>query len=201
MLFVIQSGQVSMYRHIKETIQSEYKTRSPEYKLRIIKWNSDGPITRIGRPTNVARARELGYRAKEGIIVVRVQVHGGARKRKHNAGGRKPHASGRYFTPTKSLQAIAEERAATRFPNFEPLNSYFVGSGGSRRFFEVILLNRNSNSITSDPHYMNIITHNGRGARGLTSSGKKYRGISRKRFGSHKFRPSKNKFKATKFNM
>lgn len=188
-----------MYKHIKETMQSEYKTRSPEYKMHIIKWNTERPITRIDRPTNVARARELGYRAKEGIIMVRVQVHGGARKKKHNAGGRKPHASGRFFTMTKSLQAIAEDRAAVRFSNFEPLNSYFVGAAGSRKFFEVIMLDRNSNAIASDPHYMNVITQKGRSSRGLTFAGKRYRGISRKRFGSHKFRPSKNKFKATKY--
>jgi large subunit ribosomal protein L15e len=188
---------VSIYKHIKETMQSEYKERSPEYKSRIIKWNTESSITRVDRPTNLARARELGYRAKEGIIVARVRVHGGTRKRKHNAGGRKPHASGRYFTQEKSLQSMAEERASRRFPNFEALNSYFVGSAGSRRFFEVIMLDRNSNSIRSDPHYSSVVRQKGRAFRGLTSSGIRHRGMSKKRFGSHDFRPSKNRFKAS----
>lgn len=184
-----------MYRHIKQTMESEYKNRSDEYKSRIIKWNQEPTIVRIDQPTNVARARELGYRAKEGIMIVRVHVHGGTRKKAHNAGGRKPHASGRYFTQAKSLQVIAEERAARRFTNFEPLNSYFVGAAGSRRFFEVIMLDRNHNAIKNDPHYSNVIAQTGRAHRGLTSAGRRHRGISKKRFGAHNFRPSKNRYK------
>jgi large subunit ribosomal protein L15e len=184
-----------MYTHIKETMESEYQNRSDEYKSRIIKWNQEPPIIRVDHPTNVARARELGYRAKDGIIVVRVHVHGGMRKRKHNAGGRKPHASGRFFTQVKSLQVMAEERASRRYTNFEALNSYFVGAAGSDRFFEVILLDRNHNAIKNDPHYANVIGQRGRAYRGLTSAGRRHRGISKKRFGAHNFRPSKNKYK------
>ncbi len=184
-----------MYKQMKQTMESEYKNRSDQYKSRIIKWNSEPPIMRVDQPTNIARARELGYRAKEGIIIVRVQVHGGMRKSKHPAGGRKPHASGRYFTQEKSLQVIAEERAARKFSNFEPLNSYFVGSAGSNRFFEIILLDRANNAIKSDPHYSNVIGQRGRAFRGLTSAGRRHRGISKKRFGAHNFRPSKNVYK------
>ncbi|MDE1870683.1 MAG: 50S ribosomal protein L15e [Candidatus Micrarchaeota archaeon] len=176
-------------------MESEYKNRSDEYKTRIIKWNAESSITRVDKPTNIARARELGYKAKEGVIIVRVKLKGGSKKRKHAAGGRKPSKSGRYFTKSKSLQAIAEERAARKFTNFEPLNSYFVGAAGSRRFYEVILLNKGDRTIISDPQYRNVARQNGRAYRGLTSSGKRHRGIIRKRFGSHKLRPSQNRFK------
>lgn len=182
-----------MYKQIKQTMQSEYKNRSDEYKSRIIKWNTEPTINRVERPTNISRARELGYKAKDGIIIVRVRLHGGSRKRKHQAGGRKPSKSGRYFTQSKSLQAIAEERAARKFTNFEVLNSYFVGAAGSRRFFEIILLDKNSNAIKEDKQYKNVIKQNGRAFRGLTSAGRRHRGIIRKRFGSHKLRPSKNR--------
>lgn len=184
-----------MYKQLKQTMQSEYKERSDEYKSRIIKWNSEPPIMRIDKPTNIARARELGYRAKEGIVIVRVHIHGGMRKRKHNAGGRKPHASGRYFTQEKSLQVIAEERAARKFNNLEPLNSYFVGAAGSSRFFEIILLDRNHSAIKSDAHYSDVIAQRGRAFRGMTSAGRRHRGIIKKRFGAHTMRPSKNRHK------
>lgn len=184
---------MSMYKQLKQTIKSEYRNRSDEYKARIIKWNTEPPITRVNKPTNIARARELGYKAKEGVIVVRVKLKGGSRKRKHPAGGRKPSKSGRYFTRSKSLQAIAEERASRKFTNFETLNSYFVGAAGSRKFYEVILLNKESGAIKSDKQYKNIINQNGRAFRGLTSSGKRHRGIIRKRFGAHKLRPSQNR--------
>jgi large subunit ribosomal protein L15e len=196
MLFITaQSDFVSSYKYIQQTMETEYKERSDEYKSRIIKWNQESPVTRIKHPTNIARARKLGYKAKEGVIVVRVQVKGGARKRKHNAGGRKPHASGRFFTQEKSLQVISEERATRKFPNFEALNSYFVGQAGSKRFFEVILLDRNHASIKSDSQYGDVVAQRGRAYRGLTSAGRRHRGISKKRFGAHTMRPSKNKSK------
>ncbi len=187
-----------MYNQMQKTIESQYQERSPEYKSRIIKWNSEPSINRVDKPSNIARARKLGYKAKEGVIVVRVMVKGGMRKRKHAAGGRKPSKSGRYFTQEKSLQSIAEERAARKFINCEVLNSYFVGDAGSKKFFEIILLNRDSSQIRADRDYIGVISRRGRAFRGLTSSGKKHRGIERKRFGSHKLRPGKSAFKRTK---
>ncbi len=186
---------MSMYKQMKRTMISEYKERSDAYKARIIKWNSEPPVTRIDKPTNIARARELGYKAKEGVLMVRVMLHGGSRKRKHPAGGRGPSKSGRYFTQSKSLQSIAEERAARKFLNFEPLNSYFVGAAGSSKFYEVILLDRNSTVVNSDPQYKSAVMQKGRAFRGLTSTGRRHRGMSRKRFGAHKIRPSQNKLK------
>jgi large subunit ribosomal protein L15e len=179
---------VSMYKQMKQTFISEYKERAPVYKSNIIRWNSEAPTVWVAGPTNIARARELGYRAKEGIFIARVRVHGGSKKRKQAGGGRKPSKSGRYFTFRKSSQSIAEERASRRFTNSVALNSYFVGTSGSEKYFEVILLDRNSRALTSDPHYSGIITKKGRVERGLTASGKRHRGIIRKRFGSHKLR-------------
>jgi large subunit ribosomal protein L15e len=184
-----------MYKQLKQTMESEYKERSDLYKSRIIKWNTEPSIVRIEKPTNIARARELGYKAKEGVIIARVTLHGGTRKRKHPAGGRKQHTSGRYFTQAKSLQSIAEERAGRKFSNCEVLNSYFVGVAGSRNFYEIIMLERNNSVIQSDPQYSGIIAQKGRAFRGLTSTGKRHRGMARKRFGSHKIKPSQNKLK------
>lgn len=184
---------MNAYGQMKKTFQSEYKNRSDLYRSRIIKWNSEPQIVRVQKPTNIPRARTLGYKAKEGVVVVRVRVRGGSRKRKHQAGGRRPTRSGRYFTRTKSSQSIAEERAGRKYSNYEVLNSYFVGASGSRKFFEVILLDKTSSSVKSDNQYSRIISQQNRAFRGLTSSGKRHRGIIRKRFGAHALRPSKNK--------
>lgn len=179
---------MSMYKQMKQTFISEYKNRSDVYKSKIIKWNSEPPVIRVDGPTNIARARELGYRAKDGILMARIRVHGGSKKRKQAGGGRKPSKSGRYFTFRKSSQAIAEERASRKFSNTVALNSYFVGESGSEKYFEVILLEKNSNALASDKRYANIVSKKGRAYRGLTSSGKRHRGIIRKRFGSHRLR-------------
>ncbi len=165
------------YKHIKRTFANEYKERAPNYSERMLKWRAEPPITRAERPTNIARARELGYKAKEGILVARVKLRGGTSKRPTAGGGRKPSKTARFFSRAKSLQAIAEERAARRFSNSEVLNSYFVGQFGSDSFYEVILLEKGNPSIMADPFYGRIASQRGRANRGMTSQGKKHRGI------------------------
>ncbi|HVC57943.1 MAG TPA: 50S ribosomal protein L15e [Candidatus Acidoferrales bacterium] len=182
---------MSMYKHMQETFITEYKERSDAYKERIVKWNTEAPILRIDKPTNIARARKLGYKAKQGVIVVRVVVKGGKKKRKDPAGGRKPSKAGMYFSRRKSVQSIAEERAARKFPNCEVLNSYFVGDAGSNKFYEVILLDRANPTILSDKAYVGVIGQRNRVYRGLTSSGRKHRGLRMKSSTTAKFRPSK----------
>ncbi len=180
-----------MYKQMKSSFVSEYKERSPIYKARITMWRADPPVNRIPGPTNIARARELGYKAKEGVLVARVRVIGGKKKRDTVGGGRKPSKSGRFFSPSKSIQSIAEERAARRFSNTEVLNSYFIGQAGSDWFYEVILLDRNAPQVASDPQYAGLLAQRGRAYRGLTYSGRTHRGIAAKGYGTLKRRPSK----------
>jgi large subunit ribosomal protein L15e len=181
---------MSMYKSMKSTFVNEYKVRPDIYKQRLVEWSVQAPVAKVEGPTNIARARELGYKAKEGVIVIRVRVKGGKKKRERNWGGRKPSKSGRFFSRTKSIQAIAEERAARKFLNCEVLNSYFVGSAGSRKFYEVIMLDRAVAAIKADSMYANIIAQRARAFRGLTSVGKKHRGIAIRSFGTVKARPS-----------
>lgn len=181
---------MGMYQHITQTFQKEYKERNEEYRKRLEQWRKEGAIVRIDKPTNIARARRLGYRDKQGVIVVRVRVRKGLRKRPKPKAGRKPSKMGRFFSTKKSLKRIAEERANQKYKNCEVLNSYFVGQDGSNKFFEVILLDKNSPAIKSDKIYSKIIAQKGRTFRGLTSEGKKNRGLNVKGKGSEKSRPS-----------
>src|SRR5208283_2367646 len=109
------------------------------------------------KPTNLARARKLGYKAKQGVVIVRVKVSKGKSKRRQPSGGRKPSKSGRYYTRSKSMQAIAEERATKKFSNTEVLNSYFVGDSGTHSYYEVIMLDTSSPVIRADPFYSKVI--------------------------------------------
>ncbi len=181
---------MGIYQHIDRTFQEEYANRSEILKRRITEWRNGPAVERVDKPTNIARARKLGYKAKEGVIVARVKVERGLRKRRKMRGGRKPSKSGRFYAYRKSLQSMAEERAARRFSNCEVLNSYYVGEDGSYKFFEAILLDRSHPAIMSDPFYAGIIGSRGRAYRGLTSSGIKHRGIRMKGFGTNRNRPS-----------
>ncbi len=159
---------MSSYQHIQETFQKEYSERSPIYRARIATWRKEAPLVRIERPTNIARARTLGYKAKKGFSVVRVRIKRGKRKRPKMLRGRKPSKSGRFYARHKSLQRMAEEKASRRYRNMEVVNSYFVGSDGSLKFFEVIL---------SDSAQTGLPLQKGRAFRGLTSEGRKNRGL------------------------
>lgn len=163
------------YKNIKETLINEYKARDDLYKRKIAEWSNAQTVARIDGPSNIPRARELGYKAKEGILVARVKVVKGKRKRPKADGGRKPSKAGRFYARMKSLQSIAEERAARKFPNCEVLNSYGVGQSGTHSFYEVILAERNSASLKADKNYRDIISKRGRAFRGMTSSGKKHK--------------------------
>jgi large subunit ribosomal protein L15e len=156
--------KMGMYKYIKETFEKEYRERSAIHRKRITEWRKLGTVSRIERPTNLSRARSLGYKAKEGIFMARVAVGRGSRKRPHPWGGRKPAKNVAYLSPGKSLQRQSEEKAARRFPNLEVVNSYWVGQDGVKKYFEIIM---------ADKRLLSGVK--GRAFRGLTSAGKKGR--------------------------
>jgi large subunit ribosomal protein L15e len=181
---------MSAYKYMIKSFQAGYKSRSPELKRRIAAWRQEPPVARAAGPTNIGRAHELGYKAKQGVLIARVRVDRGLSKRRKIKAGRKPSKPGMFYAYRKSLQARAEERAARKFSNCEVINSYFVGEDGNYKFFEVILVDRASPSTMRDKTYAGMLAQHGRAYRGLTSTGKRYRGLAEKGFGTSRNRPS-----------
>ncbi|MEM2557613.1 MAG: 50S ribosomal protein L15e [Candidatus Bathyarchaeia archaeon] len=139
---------------------------------RIIEWRRQPAIYRIDKPTRIDRARRLGYKDKPGYVVVRVRVRrGGLNKPRPRSGRRQKRMGVTKYKPAKSLRLIAEERAARRFPNLEVLNSYWVWEDGRYKWFEVIMVDR-----TLLPE-LKLGKGRGRVFRGLTSAGRKVRGL------------------------
>lgn len=160
---------------------------------RMAEWRKMSAAERIEGPTNLERARSLGYKAKQGVVVVRVRVRKGGRRKIRPSRGRRPKRMGVLrIVPKKSIQLIAEERAARKFPNLEVLNSYLVGVDGTRKYFEVVMLDPNHPAILSDPQLNWIAdkSQKGRVHRGLTRAGKKSRGMALKGKGAERSRPS-----------
>ncbi len=164
------------YKYIKESFQKGYGERSDEIKARIARWNAEPALKRVEKPINVARARELGYKDKQGVVVVRLRIRKGLSKRSKPRGGRKPSKSGRYFSRKKSLQAISEERCSRSYSNCEVLGSYYAGEDGKSRYYEVIMIDRAHGSVLADQLYSGMLAR-GRAFRGLTASGRRHRGI------------------------
>ena len=85
------------------------------------------------------------------------------------------------ITPGKSLQRIAEERTARKYPNMEVLNSYWVAEDGKRKWYEIILVEPANPEIKSDMTLNWICgpSHKRRVFRGKTSAGQKGKGLTR----------------------
>jgi len=136
--------------------KEEYKRALKEVrKSRLIIWRRrERSITRIWRPTDIATARRLGYSAKQGMVVVRVRVpKGGRRKPRPRSGRRQKHLGVVKYTPAKSRRLIAEERAARKYPNLEVLGSYMVGEDGQHEWYEVIMVDPDHPRIKSDNRF------------------------------------------------
>lgn len=150
------------------------------WRIRQAEWRRQPAVVRVERPTRPDRARELGYRAKQGFVIARVRVRKGGRRKPRPRAGRKQAGMGVLkLTPGKSIRWIAEERAARKFPNLEVLNSYYVAEDGRYKWYEVILVDPHHPAIKSDPRINWILNpaNKRRVFRGLTSAGKKARGL------------------------
>ncbi|NLA39412.1 MAG: 50S ribosomal protein L15e [Methanomicrobiales archaeon] len=184
----------SMYAYVREAWKRPDQSGVKDLLWeRLQVWRREGSVVRIERPTRIDRARSLGYRAKQGIIVARVRIRRGGRRKPRYVRGRRTARMGiRRATPAKSLQRIAEERASRKFPNMEVLNSYWVGEDGHYKWFEVILVDGHHPSIQSDKSlaWLADPAHRGRAERGKTSAGMKGRGMRTRGRGTEKTRPS-----------
>jgi len=191
---------MSFTQFLRETLQKEYKEEKDEfynykqiYREKLIQFRKEKAIQPIDKPSNIARAKQLGYKAKPGIKVVRVRVRKGSGKHKRPRSGRRPKRMGvKKLTRRISIQAIAEQRAAKKYKNLEVLNSYKVGEDGQHHYYEVILFDPSNPHIKSDKELSKLCSrkHKGRAFRGLTSAAKKSRCLRNKGKGAEKVRPS-----------
>jgi large subunit ribosomal protein L15e len=184
-----------MYHHIGKAWEKPHASYVDEVQWgRMIQWRREAAIVRVEHPTRLDRARQLGYKAKQGIVIARIRVRRGGLRKRAIRGGRRPRRKGILrITMKKSIQRIGEERVATHYPNLEVLNSYWVGSDGKHQYFETILVDPHHPAILADPQLSWIAdpANRGRAFRGLTSAGKKGRGLRWQGKGSEKARPSR----------
>ncbi len=184
----------SFYGYIRDAWKNPDETYVRDLRWeRLQVWRKEGSVTRVERPTRIDRARSLGYKAKQGIVVARVKVRRGSmRKSRYIRGRRTQHTGKNKITVGKSIQRISEERAARKYPNMEVLNSYWVGEDGKQKWYEVILVDPSHPVIKSDKNLNWICgkAHSGRVFRGKTSAGRKGRGMQTRGTGTEKTRPS-----------
>jgi large subunit ribosomal protein L15e len=188
------------------TLQGAYKYMEETYKrkqsdvmrfllrVRNWEWRHLPAIHRASKPTRPDKARRLGYKAKQGFVVYRVRVRRGNRKRPVSKGltNGKPKNQGISLKFRRNLRSVAEERAGRKLGGLRVLNSYWVNQDSTYKYYEVILVDPMHNAIRGDPriNWICAASMKHREMRGVTSAGRKARGMTNKGTGAHKLRPS-----------
>ena len=89
-----------------------WKQNAPELRERVVGWRKQSAITRIEKPSRLQRARRLGYKAKQGIVVIRMRVGTGGMRKQRPKGGRRPkHLGVTRIKADVSMKQVAEKRA------------------------------------------------------------------------------------------
>ena len=128
-----------------------WKENSPELRDRVISWRKQDAVTRIEKPSRILRARRLGYKAKQGIIVIRMRVGTGGMRKKRPTGGRRPkHLGVTRIKAAVNMKQVADRRVLERYPNMALLGSYFIYKDGMHYWFEVILADPSHPRIIKD---------------------------------------------------
>ncbi len=169
------------------------KENMPEmWRERLLQWRREPVTVRVEHPTRIDRARSLGYKAKQGFVVVRQRVKRGGRLREQFKSGRRSKHMRRNKVVNINYKVIAEQRVQKKYLNCEVLNSYWVAKDGIWTWYEVILVDREHPQILADPalKWVSKGKHKGRVFRGKTSAGRKSRGLMKKGKGAEKVRPS-----------
>ena len=95
--------------------------------------------------------------------------------------------------PQRNLGNVAEERVGRKCGGLRVLNSYWVNQDAVYKYFEVILVDPAHKAVRNDARINWICNpvHKHRELRGLTSAGKKFRGLVGKGHNHTKARPSR----------
>ncbi|KAE8749203.1 hypothetical protein FOCC_FOCC004110 [Frankliniella occidentalis] len=153
-------------------------------RIRVWQYRQLTKMHRAPKPSRPDKARRMGYKAKHGYAVFRIRVRRGGRKKPVPKGATygKPKSQGvNQLKPTRNLQSVAEERVGRRCGGLRVLNSYWVAEDSTYKYFEVICVDPAHKAIRRDPKAnwicKPVMKH--RELRGLTSAGRKSRGLGK----------------------
>ena len=129
-----------MLSHQDQTWLKMWKENSTILRDKAVLWRKQNAVTKLEKPSRIQKARRLGYKAKQGIIVIRMRVGTGGMRKKRPRGGRRPkHLGVTRIKADVTMQQVAERRVLQRYPNMTLLGSYYLYKDGFHYWFEVIL--------------------------------------------------------------
>ncbi len=147
-----------MYRQIGKSWQDILHVKAGDILARAIQLRREPAIIRVERPSRLDRARMLGYKAKQGVAVVRIRVSRGGMRRKRPRSGRRPkHLGVLRIKSSVSAQEVAERRVGERYPNMKVLGSYPIWKDGKYAWYECVLIDPVNPSVRSDYNYRRVL--------------------------------------------
>ncbi len=147
-----------MYSEIGRTWQAIFREKSGDILQRAIQLRREPAVVRVERPMRLDRARMLGYKAKQGVAVVRIRVARGGMRRKRPRSGRRPkHLGVVRIKSSVSTQLVAERRVGEKYPNMKVLGSYPVWTDGRNAWYECVLIDPLQPSIKNDYNYRRLL--------------------------------------------
>jgi len=171
------------YKYIQE-IHRKKQSEVMRFLQRVRCWQYRqlNSVHRVPRPTRPEKARRLGYKAKQGYVVYRCRVRRGTRKRQNPKGivyGKPSNQGINQLKWKRSLQSKAEERVGRRCQALRVVNSYWVGQDSTFKFYEIICVDPAHSVIRRNPEtqWLTKPVAKHRELRGLTSAGRKSRGL------------------------
>ena len=116
----------SMYSYIADAwdVPEKSYVKALNYERRI-QWRKEDNFVRVDKPTRLDRARALGYKAKQGYVIVRARVRKGSFRKRAIVTGRRAKRKGiNQIITGKSIQRMA----AIEFPTHSKITFMPLGS-------------------------------------------------------------------------
>ncbi|MDA4127993.1 MAG: 50S ribosomal protein L15e [Thaumarchaeota archaeon] len=149
---------MTLSSQIGKSWQAIFSEKGGDILARAVQFRKEPTVIRIERPSRLDRARMLGYKAKDGVAVVRIRVSRGGMRRKRPTSGRRPkHMGVLKMKSAVSSKQVAERRVGEKYRNMKVLGSYIVWRDGRFAWYECILVDPINPSIRSDYNYSRVL--------------------------------------------
>ncbi|BAJ50311.1 large subunit ribosomal protein L15e [Candidatus Caldarchaeum subterraneum] len=129
----------SMYKMMQKLWRERPEALRSQLRKRMVAWRRMRAVERVEKPLRIDRARELGYKAKQGYVVALVRVRRGGFSKPRPRSGRRQKALGVVRHKVNvSMKEEAVQRFIKHFPNLKPLGAYPLAQDSLYRWYEVV---------------------------------------------------------------
>lgn len=128
-----------MYKMMQKLWRERPEALRSLLRKRMVAWRRMKAVERVEKPLRIDRARELGYKAKQGYVVALVRVRRGGFSKPRPRSGRRQKALGVVKHKVNvSMKEEAVQRFIKQFPNLRPLGAYPLAQDSLYRWYEVV---------------------------------------------------------------